>query len=174
MLSQTCYILMRWKWLKTGIKLPWEETAPKVSATLAHCVQTHPHPLSACGAVGFCWGASVTARLQYEAEAAKLPLRIVGGIGFHPSHRGWDVAQVARPLMLAPAGDDPATVHPGGQIAQQLIMQFGASMVVPFPEMKHGWMTRGPLTEDAIARDYATGMKLMVDWFAERIPGSGK
>ena len=41
--------------------------------------------------------------------------------------------------------------------------------MVPFPEMLHGWMTRGPIDKDeAIARDYALGMRLMIDFFNDK------
>ena len=168
-LSNICHIIRRIRWMKKALKLPWEETAPMLRATLAHCVSVHGRPLTSCGAVGFCWGASAVARLLSDSEAATLPLQIVGGIGFHPSLRGAEgktlVANVNRPLLLAPAGDDPAAVQPGGELGQSLIGRFGASSVVCFPEMRHGWMTRGPLSDSAIARDYSLGMKLLVEWF---------
>lgn len=168
-LPKICYILWNFRWMVDAIKQPWEEISPKLRATLAHCVAARQHQLDTCGAVGFCWGGSVVARLLSKSEAAKLPLRITGGIGFHPSHRGWDAANVAFPLLLAPAGDDPATVKLGGKLAQPLVERFGTTSNMEFPEMRHGWMTRGPLDDEAVARDYRIGMELMISWLGEKM-----
>ena len=40
---------------------------------------------------------------------------------------------------------------------------------MPFPEMLHGWMTRGPLADAAIERDYQRGMRLAVEWLGGRM-----
>lgn len=173
--AQLSYMLWNFGWMMEAFKLGKqleEVIAPKLRATLSHCAGAHQEPqkLDSCAAVGFCWGGSVVARLLSESQAAKLPLRLTTGVGFHPSHRGWDAADVAYPLLLAPAGDDQATVQPGGKIAQPLIDRFGAAANVPFPDMRHGWMTRGPLDDGAVARDYRRGMELMISWLGESMP----
>ena len=175
-MSNICHMICRLSWMKKAMKLPWEETARKLKATISYCqsAQSQP-PLLSCGAVGFCWGAIVVARMLSDVEGHELfppmdALTLDGGIGFHPAGHGWDADSITmRPLLLAPAGDDPAKLHPGGKIAQLLVERFGASTVVPFPEMLHGWMTRGPIDKDeAIARDYALGMRLMIDFFNDK------
>jgi len=163
-LRRVGYILWNFNWMMKAFRLPWEEIAPKLRATLDHSIAQRQETIEACSAVGFCWGGSVVARLLSEEEASKFPVRLAGGIGFHPSHRGWDAANVAMPLRLAPAGDDPVTIQPGGQLAQPLVERFGASTNVPFPAMLHGWMTRGPLDDAAVARDYRLGMQQMISW----------
>ena len=111
-------------WMKKALKLSWESIGPKIQHTLSHVLSEHERlsssapALNGCAAVGLCWGASIVARLLSESEAVKLPLPIVGGIGFHPSLRGSEgealVSAVARPFLICPAGDDPAPVQPGG------------------------------------------------------------
>ena len=52
------------------------------------------------------------------------------------------------------------------------VIEFACDFVITriaFPEMLHGWMTRGPIDKDeAIARDYALGMRLMIDFFNDK------
>jgi len=146
-----CHLVYRIRWMlkaaAAGKRM--DEIGRKLAATLHYCRGAHPHAIAACGAVGFCWGGGVVARLLSEAGAERLPVPLVGGVGFHPSHRGWEAADVARPLLLAPAGDphpiprrsatfcdpshlaragdDPAAVQPGGALAQPLADRFGGA-----------------------------------------------
>ena len=76
--------------------------------------------------------------------------------------------ELSRPYTLVPAGDDPAAVQPGGALTEEVSSRFDrpdAPAVVPFSRMLHGWMTRGPLEDEAIARDYAAGVGLALRLF---------
>ena len=42
-------------------------------------------------------------------------------------------------------------------------------MCVLFPDMPHGWMTRGPFEEENIRRDYRLGLKLLLSFAEERM-----
>jgi dienelactone hydrolase len=186
-------------WLMSALRLGWDsDIRPKVVATLEHLQHgaasatleasaggTGLRPLRACSVVGFCWGAGIVARMLDENCASRLPLAVACGVAFHPSLRGEEgrtlVANVARPLLLAPAGDDPAPVQPDGELARMLAENdkagggeaassaAGGRCVVPFPEMLHGWMTRGPLSDEAIKRDYAVGLHLLLGFVREKM-----
>ena len=162
---------------------------PRVQASLEWVAREHAEraarvpagapvepPLSCCCVVGFCWGATIAARiLAWETP----PLPLLGGIGFHPSIEpnaaGKELlSSVARPFLLAPAGNDHAAMHPGGELAEILVSRFGhevggslggesgtrTPLLAPFKKMLHGWMTRGPLEDAAIAAAYQDGLAL--------------
>jgi dienelactone hydrolase len=182
-LPNICGLLCKISWMKRALKLPWDVIARKIEHTLRHVMSEHGRrfpgaaPLAGCGAVGLCWGASVVARLLSDSEAARLPMPIIGGVGFHPSLRGNEgetlVGAVTRPFLLCPAGDDPVNVQPSGALAAVLVARFGTNTIVPFPEMLHGWMPRGPLEQPAIRRDYELGIATMLEFFDDKLPVGG-
>jgi dienelactone hydrolase len=133
-------------------------------------------PLPGCVAVGFCYGVKLVAHLLAVQVGARLPLSVTAGVGFHPSIHadavGRDlIAQLARPLVLAPAGDDPEALHPSGELATAICGRFvrpsGKPMVCPFPRMLHGFMTRGPLAEPSIDAAYREGLDLTLELLGE-------
>lgn len=182
-LPNICGLLCKISWMKRALKLPWDVIARKIEHTLSHVLSEHGRrlpgaaPLAGCGAVGLCWGASIVARLLSDSEAARLPMPIIGGVGFHPSLRGKEgetlVGAVTRPFLLCPAGDDPVNVQPSGALAAVLVARFGTNTIVPFPDMLHGWMSRGPLEQPAIRRDYELGIATMLKFFDDKLPVGG-
>ena len=113
--------------------------------------------------VGFCWGGWVL------CKAASFGLPFQCGASAHPSTKiersvfKGDEEALARavkmPLLLLPAGNDPPELKEAGAVAQAL--QQGRS--VEFPDMKHGWVTRGDLGEPAVQRDAELAMGLIMD-----------
>ena len=113
--------------------------------------------------VGFCWGGWVLCK----ASSFGLPFQC--GASAHPStkiersvFKGDEEAlahAVKMPLLLLPAGNDPPELKEAGAVAQAL--QQGRS--VEFPEMKHGWVTRGDLGDPAVQRDAELAMDLIMD-----------
>ena len=111
--------------------------------------------VSSVGAVGFCWGAWAFA----HASAAGVPLAC--GVGAHPSFKnesncgfGTDeelAERVEMPVLLLSAGDDPPNVQQDGAVTRALASAGGRTR--GFPEMKHGWVTRGDLADPTVARD---------------------
>merc|ERR1740121_614891 len=82
--------------------------------------------------------------------------RFAAAVGFHPSlvvntfqqapHNTSEEAfgrAVQCPLLALPAGNDDATVKPGGVFLELVRERFPASRSVEFPEMQHGWVSRG-------------------------------
>ena len=56
------------------------------------------------------------------------------------------------PILLMPAGNDPEALLPGGELAALVEANGGRS--VPFPDMLHGWASRGDLQAPDVARDH--------------------
>eukprot|EP00750_Incisomonas_marina_P020168 INCI3783.1.p1 GENE.INCI3783.1~~INCI3783.1.p1 ORF type:complete len:521 (+),score=117.40 INCI3783.1:389-1951(+) len=107
------------------------------------------------GAVGFCWGAWAAVRASTSGE-------ISAAYSAHPSlqvekiHGGDDVALAAEvkcPQMLDTAGSDNANMKEGGELFAVLQKHpFGDQCVTrDFPDMAHGWTTRGDLKVPAVA-----------------------
>lgn len=118
------------------------------------------------GAIGFCWGAWAFCKASSEG----VPLAC--GVGPHPSTRlegmmGGDeltmMQAVKMPVLLMPAGNDPDNVKPEGEVAAAIIAAGGAS--VEFPEMSHGWVSRGDISEAAVARDVEVAMRKGIEYF---------
>ena len=68
-------------------------------------------------------------------------------------------AAVNCPILLCPAGNDPADVKAGGQVETALKKRDIPVKIRAFPEMKHGWVPRGDATDAAIARDVKEALK---------------
>ena len=154
---------------------------PRVQATLAFVAKelslrypsldmsSKPPP---CVVVGFCWGATIAAHIiGWDTGANPLPFDLKGGIGFHPSIQANTngrelVRHLKAPFILAPAGNDPPALHPGGEIADNLVNRFGHAfggvpLLAPFEHQLHGFMTRGPLEDEQIAAAYQEGLSLI-------------
>lgn len=131
--------------------------------------------ISCIGMIGFCWGTWAAFR------AAEVPrLRCV--VGPHPSlANGWKLygegpeetlcAAVTCPVLLMPAGNDPAAVKPGGaQFAVLQALPFGDKCrSIEFPEMIHGWVCRGDVSKPEVARDAASALDFTVKFFNEHM-----
>ena len=97
------------------------------------------------------------------------------GVGPHPSTKlehmcfGGSRAEaelmgaIAMPVLLMPAGDDPDNSKPGGEITGLVEAKGGASEV--FPEMKHGWVSRGDITDAAVKRDVEAALTRSIAFF---------
>ncbi|ETN08411.1 hypothetical protein PPTG_12209 [Phytophthora nicotianae INRA-310] len=114
---------------------------------------------------GYCWGAYVGAK-----QSAMETPSIKGHVSFHPS---WNVEQLVNgegavekmtesirvPQLLCAAGNDPPLVSEGG-VVEKILKANPAiakqSNVVNFPDMIHGWVSRGdidnPATKEAVKK----------------------
>ena len=177
-------LLTKIPYLRRTIKVTspkgWEEKlAPNAHAAVREVLKRHeaasgrPSALSMCG-IGFCWGAMPVAMMLQSDAASKLPCPVTCAIAFHPALHGDFGAlldTVTVPYLLAPAGNDPPNVQPGGECDRSLSARFSQQppCMAAFPKMLHGWMTRGPLTDPEIAAAYDEGLKLAVDFFDKQL-----
>lgn len=151
-------------WIKS---YPWETVSPGIEACHKFLVEKGCKNI---GAVGFCWG------VWGFCKAASLGVPFTCGIGPHPSTRiegmmGADeqamIDKVSMPVLILPAGNDPDNLKEGGAVAASLAAKGGKS--VTFPEMTHGWVSRGDLADEAVKRDVELAMKAMVDFAKEKL-----
>lgn len=125
--------------------------------------------------VGFCFGGWVAAR---SLALDELPIKC--GVGVHPSfnvecvHFGYEDDVVKRtgtkPILLLPAGNDPRRIKVGGRHTKALAEARNVSegtISVEFPYMKHGWVSRGDGTDQAISNCQEEAMDMVVK-FMER------
>lgn len=77
-------------------------------------------------------------------------------LGIGPLLFGESVASQAEavkcPIVLCPAGNDPADVKEGGLVEAELKKRGVDIKIRAFPEMRHGWVPRGDAKDAAIAR----------------------
>mmetsp|Transcript_4526 Transcript_4526/g.6610 ORF Transcript_4526/g.6610 Transcript_4526/m.6610 type:complete len:289 (+) Transcript_4526:92-958(+) len=138
------------------------------------------HPTNV-GAVGFCWGTWALTR----ACAMKL---FSCGVGFHPSIRiesdvfGGDQQAIMKeaaanaPILFFVAGNDLDNLKPSkdGALARRIALSSnvkeakegdkGAPRCIEFPDMMHGWVSRGDTSIKKVEEDAEAALNLAVDF----------
>jgi len=122
------------------------------------------------GPVGTCWGTYPVLKLSAYPE-------FMAGVGMHPSHSpisglvGDDETKLlegvkSAQILFMPASDDHENVRSGG-LAEKIL---GDKLkIVLFEDMKHGWTTKGVLTEANVKRDVDKAVDLLVNHFMEHL-----
>eukprot|EP00416_Gambierdiscus_australes_P044896 CAMPEP_0171098418 /NCGR_PEP_ID=MMETSP0766_2-20121228/48212_1 /TAXON_ID=439317 /ORGANISM="Gambierdiscus australes, Strain CAWD 149" /LENGTH=244 /DNA_ID=CAMNT_0011557757 /DNA_START=75 /DNA_END=809 /DNA_ORIENTATION=+ len=149
------------------MEYPWD----KVSSPIGECHKWLTEKgCKSIGVIGFCWGVWA----MCKANVGGLPFTC--GVGPHPSTRlegafGGDeqalMDKVSMPVLIMPAGNDPENLKEGGAIASSLVAKGGKT--IPFPDMTHGWVSRGDLAVDEVKRDVEVAMKEMVAFLKEKL-----
>jgi len=149
----------------------WDTVGPQID-TVVHHLQAHG--FSKLGAVGFCWG-------SWPVLASCASGNFSAGVSFHPSHpricevQGLSqadlVGNVKCPQLMCPAGNDPPSVKENGSDHQILSKKpFGKECVFrEFPDMAHGWVVRGDLSDATVARDVRIAMDLSTSFFRKHL-----
>ena len=131
--------------------------------------------VSKIAAIGFCSGAWVAAR----ASVAGVPLLCAAGC--HPSLRLEGMAtdtsddevglieKVKCPMLFANAGDDPDNIKQNGAVSTKLMQRFPTSVVRDFPAQTHGFVVRGDVTDDSVARGVREAMTLCTDFIGSHM-----
>lgn len=122
--------------------------------------------------MGWCWG-------TWFVVKAGATGRIVAGVAPHPSHpklaKAWGededtvLAAVQCPLLIMPAGDDPDSTKMGGANHRILCERGVECEVVEFPDMKHGFLSRGDIGEPVVARDVQLAMEHAVKFLNKHL-----
>ena len=107
--------------------------------------------------------------------SASYPLKC--GVGIHPSLQvesavhGDDesamIDSIRIPILFLTAGDDDDRLKPGGVYARAVEREGGRC--VNFPEMRHGWTTRGDLGVPGVRRDAELALTLAVDFLGKNL-----
>jgi len=121
------------------------------------------------GAIGTCWGSYMVVRQGAYPE-------FKAGVSMHPSHSpisgfiGEEEKDLLVPIqcqqLFMPAGNDHANVKPGG-LGEQIL---GNKLeIIEFPEMTHGWTTRGDVSKAAVNRDVKKAIADAIDFFKKHV-----
>lgn len=134
------------------------------------------------GAIGFCWG------VWAMTKACSMGINFNCGVGFHPSLKfednafGMDQLKMARlasertPLLFCVAGNDLDNLKPPhGEVskiissskhnAEELNKQ--QPKCVEFPEMLHGWVSRGDTSIEKVRDDAEKALKMASDFLSD-------
>ena len=133
------------------------------------------------GAAGFCWG------VWAMTKACEMNL-FRCGVGFHPSiliesgvFGGDEEVLVQKasdnaPLLFCVAGNDAANLKEDGALANIISSSKSkhisgddktAPHCIVFPEMKHGWVSRGDTTIEKVKQDAEEALNLAVDFLRQ-------
>ncbi|KAH9076446.1 hypothetical protein Ae201684P_010390 [Aphanomyces euteiches] len=143
---------------------PWipnktfESFLPKINVVVAYFISEHG--VAKFGAMGYCMGAWIVAK--YSATRGNV---LLAGISFHPSWvfehlfhgegSGVKIAeQITVPQLILTAGNDVEWIKPGGDVDKILASRGVPSVLREFPDVLHGWVIRGDLSDPVIAEAY--------------------
>ncbi|CAK4070314.1 unnamed protein product [Aphanomyces euteiches] len=148
---------------------PFESLLPKVHEVVRHFKSVHN--VNKVAALGYCWGAWIAAR--YSGVQAN---ELSAAISFHPSwflqdlldgeeRSGVKIAHdISVPQLILTAGNDRDWLKPGGDVERILKDRGIPAKLREFPNVAHGWMNRGELTEVAVATAFQAA------WDEEALP----
>lgn len=154
-------------------ELNWSKTKMRLQKVLDYTRQIGAERV---GVMGFCW--STWATFKASVEFGNL---ITCGVNCHPSVRleewlfkgdQFDLAsKVNCPMALFAAGNDPDYVKPGGRFEEILKKKpFGAECIfVDFPDMQHGWVSRGDDSDPVVKRDVEKAIRLAIEFFDKHL-----
>jgi len=74
-------------------------------------------------------------------------------------------------MALFAAGNDPDNCKEGGDFEKIFSKKdFGKDcVIVSFPDMTHGWVSRGDCNDPNVKRDYETAMQLSIDFLNKNL-----
>jgi dienelactone hydrolase len=131
-------------------------------------------PSSELSAIGFCWGA-------WPASKACNEFSFKCVVGFHPSLRfeensGGNIMEMMKVAVKVPhlycvSGNDPDYLKEGGDVAVMVEESKHGSKgesakprCVQFPDMMHGWVSRGDTSIKKVKDGADEALKLAVDF----------
>lgn len=151
-------------WLLT---FKWNILEPKMSALVNYLKASGATKI---GFVGFCWGgwlACQTAIAHPEITSIAIPHPSIHVEGGHGGSPGELVQKVKCPMLLMPCGNDDATYYEGGQVYGALKANNdgqGREFIHPYPDMVHGFVTRGDMTDPLVKRDKEDALERIVQF----------
>ena len=146
-----------------------------IELTIRHLSTEYGIDQSEISAVGFCWG------VWPVTKACSMGL-FKCGVGFHPSLQfedkfGGDMLEMVKsatgqvPLLYCVSGNDPDYLKKGGSVAavlEESKHSFDNEQTRPrcvdFPEMKHGWVSRGDTSVKKVRDDAEEALRLATDF----------
>lgn len=146
-----------------------------IEATIQYLNEEYGIPRDEVSAIGFCWGVwSMT-----KACSAGVPFKCA--VGFHPSLKfeelfGGNINDMVKeackvPTLYCVAGNDPNYLKKGGDVStlleqtmQQEDEEKARPRCVDFPEMTHGWVSRGDTSVKKVKDDVEIALRLAADF----------
>ncbi len=124
------------------------------------------------GILGFCFGTWAMSKASASGDVA-----FTYGIGCHPAtlleqgvHGGDEmelIKSVKMPMTMLAASND-SEVYNQGKPGRQALEALGGS-VIDFPDMVHGWVSRGDTTDESVKRDVDKALKDIFAVFDEKL-----
>jgi len=120
------------------------------------------------GTIGTCWGSYPVVKLSGKDK-------IRCGVSMHPSHSmiaqmlKEDEEQILKeikcPQLFMPAGDDGPQCKKGG-LAEKILKDV---TIIEFPDMKHGWTTKGDFAQPNVERDVTKAISHAIEFFNKHL-----
>lgn len=133
---------------------------------------------SKVGVVGFCFGgyAAWIASKQSNVACAVGIHSAVKLFGMHGSSALEEVPKLKCPQMMLQAGNDPEDTKPNGDIQKALMENntaIGKDCVFEeFPNMKHGWVPRGDISDPETLQCVQEAMQHTLDFLRTHLGGA--
>mmetsp|Transcript_49910 Transcript_49910/g.86919 ORF Transcript_49910/g.86919 Transcript_49910/m.86919 type:complete len:131 (+) Transcript_49910:3-395(+) len=121
---------------------------------------------------GYCWGCWLCCHASASSKS------IVCGVLPHPSLGleeafGGSPAALAStvqcPMIFMPAGNDPPIYLPSGDVFKAVKATHAATEAMPFPEMSHGWIPRGDVSDTKVKEGVEKAVATMIDYLAKHL-----
>lgn len=153
-------------------KHAWPVVGPKYDKALTYL---KAKGITSVGLVGFCWGAFPMTHLLADPKYSDL---LNGGCCFHPSMMIFSILfdwsyksyhqSCTKPLAYLPAGNDAADVKPNGtvdDIMKQANPSYSKCHFEEYATMKHGWVNKGDLGDDAVSKEVQRALTFSYTFF---------
>jgi len=125
------------------------------------------------GTIGCCWGTYPALKMSAYPE-------VKACVGMHPSHspiaagilkeNESDLLEPCKgkaKVLFFPAGSDHENVKTGG-LAQKILGE-DSCKIIDFPEMEHGWTTRGDLSDAKVKAEVERAVTEAIKFFEENV-----
>lgn len=126
----------------------------------------------ALGVLGFCFGTWALTKTSFMGD-----VEFACGVGCHPAtgleglHGGDEIKMlqgVKMPTKFLWAGNDPDVFKEGG--AGKAALDKTGGGVEEYPDMLHGWVSRGDMADDKVKKDVEKAIDSILGFFQEKMP----
>jgi dienelactone hydrolase len=150
--------------------VPWDShMKPRISAILDHLAS---NGINKVAMSGYCFGGYVCAKanVDFPDKVAIITIphpsitledRVYGGSSLELCKK------VTCPVLLLPAGNDPDVYRPQGELYETLKSNNAATETIDFPNMTHGWVPRGDLSQDGVSDGVQKAIDAMLAYYAK-------
>lgn len=161
--------------------IPWfqsqsyDKMGPAVQAAAKFLQEKQPDATAPLGVLGFCYGtwllskASSTGDVNFDCAVGCHPATVVENAVFGGDEDAM-MDGLKQPTAFLWAGNDSETYTKDG--SGKAAIEKSGGRVYEFPDMLHGWVSRGDVADDAVKAGVETAMTNITDFFAEHMTSS--